>query len=68
MYGITPDNTEQWHAKIGSFKGSSLHLIVKLHLHLLNVLFSMFLVSFCIIATTVFYITELQILLFTVSM
>ena len=32
----------------------------KLHLNLLNLLFSMFLVSFCIIEITVCYITKLQ--------
>ena len=53
-------NTEQWPAEIGSLNGCSLHLIVKLHLNLLNLLFSMFLVSFCIIAITVCYITKLQ--------
>ena len=45
-----PVNTEQWRAEIGSFNGRSQHLIVKLHLNLLNLLFSMFLVSSCIIA------------------
>ena len=35
-----PVNTEQWGAEIGSFNGCSLHLNVKLHLHLLNLLFS----------------------------
>ena len=53
-------NTEQWPAEIGNLNGCSLHLIVKLHLNLLNLLFSMFLVSFCIIAITVCYITKLQ--------
>ena len=56
-----PVNNEQWHAEIGSFNGCSLHLIVKLHLNLLNLLFSMFLASFCITAITVCYITKLQI-------
>ena len=55
-----PVNTAQRHAEIGSLNGCSLHLIVKLHLNLLNLLFSMFLVSFCIIAKTVCYITKLQ--------
>ena len=59
-----PVNTEQWGAEIGSFNGCSLHLNVKLHLHLLNLLFSMFLVSFCIIAITACYITKLQIFLY----
>ena len=45
-YEIMPVNTEQWRAEIGSFNGCSLHLIV----NLLNLLFRMFLVSFCIIA------------------
>ena len=42
-----------------TFNGSSLHLIVKLHLNLLNLLLSMLLVSFRIIAITVCYITPI---------
>ena len=63
-----PANTEQWHAEIGSFNGCSQHLIVKLHLNLLNLLFSMFLVSSCIIAITVCYITKLQIFLYLTTL
>ena len=63
-----PVNTEQWRAEIGSFNGCSQHLIVKLHLNLLNLLFSMFLVSSCIIAITVCYITKLQIFLYLTTL
>ena len=63
-----PVNTEQWRAEIGSSNGCSLHLIVKLHLNLLNLLFSMFLVSSCIIAITVCYITKLQIFLYLTTL
>ena len=63
-----PANTEQWHAEIGSFNGCSQHLIVKLHLNLLNLLFSMFVVSFCIIAITVCYITKFQIILYLTTL
>ena len=63
-----PVNTEQWHAEIGSFNGCSQHLIVKLHLNLLNLLFSMFLLTFCIIAITVCYITKLQIFLYLTTL
>ena len=63
-----PVNTEQWRAEIGSFNGCSQHLIVKLHLNLLNLLFSMFLVSSCIIAITVCYITKLQFFLYLTTL
>ena len=63
-----PVNTEQWRAEIGSFNGCSQHLIVKLHLNLLNLLFSMFLVSCCITAITVCYITKLQIFLYLITL
>ena len=63
-----PVNTEQWRAEIGSFNGCSQHLIVKLHLNLLNLLFSMFLVSFCIFAITVCDITKLQFFLYLVTL
>ena len=55
-----PVNIEQWRAEIGSFNGCSQHSIVKLHLNLLNLLFSMFLVSSCTIAITACYVTKLQ--------
>ena len=63
-----PVNTEQWHAEIGSFNGCSQHLIAKLHLDLLNLLFSMFLVSSCIIAITVCYITKLHFFLYLTTL
>ena len=50
LYGIMPVNMEQWRAEIWNFNGCSLHSIVKLHPNLFNLLFNMFLVSFCIIA------------------
>ena len=61
-------NTEQWQAEIGSFNDCSQHLIVKLLLNLLNLLFSMFLVSFFIIAITVCYITKPQIFLYLTTL
>ena len=60
LYGIMPVNIEQWRAEIWDFNGCSLHSIVKLHLNLFNLLFNLFLVSFCIIAITVSYITKFQ--------
>ena len=60
LYWIMPVNIDQWCAEIWDFNGCSLHSIVKLHLNLFNLLFSMFLVSFCIIAITVCYITKFQ--------
>ena len=55
-----PVNIDQWCVEIWNFNGCSLHSIVKLHLNLFNLLFNMFLVSFCIIAITVCYITKFQ--------
>ena len=63
-----PVDTEKWRAEIGSFNGCSLHLTVKLQLNLLNLLFSMFLVSFCIFAIAVCYITNLQIFLYLTTL
>ena len=59
-----PVNIEQWRAEIGSFNSCSLHSIVKLHLSLFNLLFKLFLVSFCIIALTVCCITKFQFFLY----
>ena len=59
---------EQWRAEIGSFNSFSVHSIVKLHLNLFNLLFNMFLVSFCIIAITVCFITKFQILLYLTTL
>ena len=60
LYGIMPVNIEQWRAEIWDFIGCSLHSIVKFHLNLFNLLFDLFLVSFCIIAITASYITKFQ--------
>ena len=60
LYGIMPVSIEQWRAEIGSFSNCSLHSVVTLHLNLFNLLFNMFLVSFCIIAITVCYITKFK--------
>ena len=68
LFGIMPVNTEQWRAEIGSFNGCSQYIIVKLHLNFLNLLFSMFLVTFCIITITVCYITKLQIFLYITTL
>ena len=46
----------------------ALHLIVKLHLNLLNFLFSMFLVSFSSIVITVCYITKFEIFLYLTTL
>ena len=63
-----PANIEQWHAEIESFNGCSLHSIVKLHLNLFNLLFNMFLMSFCIIAITACYITKSQFFLYLTTL
>ena len=63
-----PVNIEQWCAEIGSFNSCSLHSIAKSHLNLFNLLFNMFLVSFCIIAITVCYITKFQISLYLTTL
>ena len=55
---------EQWRVEIGSYNGCSLHSIVKLHLNLFNLLFSISPVSFCIIVITVSYITKFQVFLY----
>ena len=68
LYGIMPVNTEQWRAEIGSFNGCSLHLIVKLRLNLLNLLFSMLLMSFYVIAISACYITKFQIFLYLTTL
>ena len=65
---VMPVNIGQSRVKIGNFHICSLHSIVKLHLNLFNLLFSMFLVSFYIIAITSCFITKFQIILYLTTL
>ena len=65
---IMPVTVGQLFAEIGSFNGCSLQSIVKLHLNLFNLLFNVFLVSFCIIEITVSYITKFQVFLYLTAL
>ena len=64
LYAMMPVSIEQWCAEIGCFNGCSLHSVVKLHINLFNLLVNIFLVSFCIIAITIYYITKFQFFLY----
>ena len=65
---VMPVNIGQSRVKIGNFHICSLHSIVKLHLNFFNLLFSMFLVSFCIISITSCFITKFKILLYLTTL
>ena len=66
LFIICNDASQYWTmvCRNGCFNGCSLHSAVKLHINLFNLLVNIFLVSFCIIAITICYITKFQFFLY----